>query len=136
MTHTMTNCVLNAKNHRSVYKTEVVLTDQNRSTNYRSNDYSGGGYSGQGRFYGRGGYNQNRYDPPKGPKCWSCHNDGHISADCPYKDKIDLKFCNTCGVGEHSLEDYPIMLEKIINKKTINTLSCVPKSNIADTKNL
>ena len=28
------------------------------------------------------------------------------------------------------------MLEKIINKKTVNTLSCVPKSNIADTKNL
>lgn len=47
-----------------------------------------------------------------------------------------MKFCNTCGVGEHSLEDCPIMLEKIINKKTANTLSCVPKSNIADTKNL
>ena len=39
-------------------------------------------------------------------------------------------------MGEHSLEDCPIMLEKIINKKTVNTLSCVPKSNIVDTKNL
>ena len=47
-----------------------------------------------------------------------------------------MKFCNTCGVGEHSLEDYPIMLEKIVNKKTINTLYCVPISNITDTKNL
>ena len=36
----------------------------------------------------------------------------------------------------HSLEDYPIMLEKIINKKTINTLSCVTKPNITDTKSL
>ena len=47
-----------------------------------------------------------------------------------------MKFCNTCGVGEHSLEDCPIMFEKIINKKIVNTLSCVPKSNITDTKNL
>ena len=39
-------------------------------------------------------------------------------------------------MGEHSLEDYLIMLEKIINKKIVNTLSCVPKSNIVDTKNL
>jgi hypothetical protein len=28
------------------------------------------------------------------------------------------------------------MLKKIINKKTVNTLSCVPKYNIDDTKNL
>jgi hypothetical protein len=39
-------------------------------------------------------------------------------------------------VGEHSLGDCPIMLEKIINKKIVNNLSCVPNSTIADTKNL
>ena len=39
-------------------------------------------------------------------------------------------------MGEHSLDDCPIMLEKIINKKTVKALSCVPKSNIDDTKNL
>ena len=39
-------------------------------------------------------------------------------------------------MGDHSWEDYPIMVEKIMNKKTVNTLSCVPKSNIVDTKNL
>ena len=54
----MVDCGLNAKNHRSVYKTDIVPTDQNQSTNYRSNGYSRGGYSGRGRFNGWGGYNQ------------------------------------------------------------------------------
>jgi hypothetical protein len=39
-------------------------------------------------------------------------------------------------VGEHSLEDCPIMLENIMNKKTVNTLSCVPKTNMSYVKNL
>ena len=127
--HNTVDCVLNAKNQRSIYKTEVVPTDQNQSTNYRSNGYSRGGYSSRGRFNGRGGYNQSRFqnNPPRRPRCWSCHKHGHLNVNCPYKDKIDLKYCNTCGVGDHSLEDCPIMLEKIMNKKTINTLSCVPK---------
>ena len=54
----------------------------------------------------------------------------------PYKDRIDLKYCNTCGVGDHSLEDCPIMLENIINKMSVNNLSCVPKSDVHIVKNL
>lgn len=45
-----------------------------------------------------------------------------FSANCSYKDRIDLKYCNTCGVGDHSLEECPVMLEKIINKKSANNL--------------
>ena len=47
-----------------------------------------------------------------------------------------MKYCNTCGVGDHSLEDCPIMLEKILNKKLVNNLSCVPKSDVHSVKNL
>ena len=39
-------------------------------------------------------------------------------------------------MGDHSLEDYPIMLEKIMNKKNVNSLACVPKTDIHCTKNL
>ena len=54
----------------------------------------------------------------------------------PYKDRIDLKYCNACGVGYHSLEDFPIMLENIINKKLVKNLSCVPKSDVHNVKKL
>ena len=70
------------------------------------------------------------------PRCWICYKDNHLSADCPYKDRIDLKYCNACGVGDHSLEDCPIMLENIINKKLVNNLSCVPKNDLHCAKNL
>ena len=69
-------------------------------------------------------------------RCWVCYKDNHLSTKCPYKDRIDLKYCNTCGVGDHSLEDCPIMLENIINKKSVNNLSCVPKSDVHSVKNL
>ena len=39
-------------------------------------------------------------------------------------------------MGDHSLEDCPIMLENIINKKLVNNLSCVPKSNVHCAKNI
>ena len=48
-----------------------------------------------------------------------CYKEGHRYADCPYKDITDLKFCTHCGVGDHSLEDCPTMLEKIETKKTL-----------------
>jgi hypothetical protein len=123
-----------------MYKTEVIPNDQNQSTNFRINGYnSRGGYNGRGRYKGLGGYNsqsqyQNNYT--RRPRCWICHKENHLSADCPYKERIDLKFCNTCGVGDHSLEDCPIMLEKIINKKIVNSLFFVPKSNVQCAKNL
>ena len=56
--------------------------------------------------------------------------------DCPYKDRIDLKFCTSYGLGDHSLEDCPTILEKINKKKNVNFLSCVKKSDILCTKNL
>ena len=51
--------------------------------------------------------------------------DDNLFQDCPWKDKTDLKFYGNCGVGEHSLEDCPVMLEKIMNKKNIKSLSSV-----------
>lgn len=39
-------------------------------------------------------------------------------------------------MGDHSLEDYPIMLEKIMNKKTVNSFPCVPKTDMNCVKNL
>lgn len=39
-------------------------------------------------------------------------------------------------MGDHSLEDFPIMSEKIINKKLVNSLSCLPKSNVHSAKNV
>ena len=123
-----------------MYKTKVVPNDQNQLTNFRSNGYnSRGGYNGRGRYNGRGGYNiqtQYRNNSTRMPIWWICHKENHLSADCHYKDTISLKFCNTCGVRDHSLEDCPIMLEKIMNKKTVNSLSCVPKSNVQCAKNL
>ena len=48
----------------------------------------------------------------------------------------DLKLCTSCRVGDHSLEDFPTMLEKINKKKNVNVLSCVQKHDIINTKNL
>ena len=56
--------------------------------------------------------------------------------DCPYKDIADLKFCTSCGVGDHSLEDCPTMLDKINKKKNFNVLSCVQKHDVINTNNL
>ena len=39
-------------------------------------------------------------------------------------------------MGDHFLEDCPIMLEKIMNKKTVNSLSYVPKTDMNYVKNL
>ena len=98
---------MNAKNHKVVYKIEVVPNDQGHSTNFRSNGYNPrGGYNGRGRYNSRGGYNnQGRYQNNFGgrPRCWVCYKDNHLSTECPYKDRIDLKYYNTCGDGDHSL---------------------------------
>lgn len=70
------------------------------------------------------------------PRCWLCYKENYLTADCPYKDRLDLKYYNTYGVGDHSLEECPIMLENIINKKSVNSLSCVPRSNVHCAKNI
>ena len=56
--------------------------------------------------------------------------------DCPYKDGTDLKFCTSCGVGDHSLEDCPTIHDKNNKKKNVNVLSRVQKSDIICTNNL
>ena len=38
---------------------------------------------------------------------FACYEEGHRYADCPYKDRTNLKFCTHCGVRDHSLEDCP-----------------------------
>lgn len=55
---------------------------------------------------------------------------------CPFKDKTYLTFYTKCGVGDHSLEYFPIMLEKLMNKRNINHLSKVHKNDMVNTKNL
>ena len=49
---------------------------------------------------------------------------------------MDLKFCSSCRVENHSLEDYPTMLEKINKNKNINVLLSVQKCDVIHTKNL
>ena len=40
------------------------------------------------------------------------------------------------GVGDHSLEDFPTMLDKINKNKNVNVLSCVKINDIINTKNM
>ena len=65
-----------------------------------------------------------------------CLNEGRQHAKCPYKEQNDLNFCISCGVGDHSLEDCPTMLEKINKKKKNNVLLSVKKCDVIRTKNL
>ena len=88
-------------------------------------------YEGRGRFPG------NCDNRPRWPiQCFTCYKEEHGYADYPYKNRTDLKFCTHCGVGDHSLEDCPIMLEKINKKKNFNVLSCVQKHDTINTNNL
>ena len=79
----------------------------------------------------------NRDNRPHRPiQCFTCYKEGHRYVDYPYKDRTDLKFCTHCGVGDHSLEDFPTMLEKINTKKNVNVLSCVQKNDVINTKKI
>jgi hypothetical protein len=126
--HRTSECRLNAQNRtnvHTVYHTEE--TDQNNDYG-RRNDYYGrgrGGFQGRSRGRGRGR-----------PYYFNCWKEDHISPDFPIKDRVDLKFCNICGVDDHSLEDFPIVLDKIMNKKTVNLLHRVPKQEVLNSKNL
>ena len=68
--------------------------------------------------------------------CFTCFRNNHLNPNCPYKDQIDLNVCTKCRVGDHSLEDFPIILETIMNKKNVNHLSRVPKNEVLNTKKL
>jgi hypothetical protein len=39
-------------------------------------------------------------------------------------------------VGDQSLKDYPIVLEKVMNKRNVNLLHTIPKQDILNSKNL
>lgn len=67
-------------------------------------------------------------------KWWIFYKENHISEEYTFKDRISLNFCTTYGVGDHSLEHFPIILEKINNKKLVNNLSCAPKNEIPNFK--
>jgi hypothetical protein len=41
-----------------------------------------------------------------------------------------------CGIKDHSLEDCPIMLEKVMNKQNVNLLHSVPKHEVLNSNNL
>ena len=60
----------------------------------------------------------------------------HLSPECPWKDKMDLKFCTKCGFREHSLKDFLVMIKKIINNNNLNLLSGAPKNDVIKHKNL
>ena len=59
-----------------------------------------------------------------------------MSSEYPWKDRKNLNFCTKCGVGEHNLEDFPIMLDNINNEKNVNLLSGLPKHEALHSKNL
>lgn len=52
------------------------------------------------------------------------------------KDKSDLHLCNMCGPSYHSLEDFPKIIEKVLNKMSINLLQTIMKNEIMNTKNV
>lgn len=41
-----------------------------------------------------------------------------------------------CRLGDHSLEDFPKIIEKVLSKRTVNLLQTVPKHDILNLKNL
>jgi len=47
-----------------------------------------------------------------------------------------LMFCTNYGFGDHSLEDFQIMLEKIRNKKIVHFVQNIPKNLELNSKNL
>lgn len=83
---------------------------------YRNDTYNcHGGYKGCGRYINNTkGKRHMRYS--------TCYKTDHLSPKCSFKDQIDLKFCTKSGLGDHSLEDFPIMLEKVMSKRNVNHL--------------
>jgi hypothetical protein len=39
-------------------------------------------------------------------------------------------------VGDHSLEDFPIILDKVMNKIDVNLLHKIPKQDVLNSKNI
>ena len=114
----------------------------NAQNNQNNQRYEGRRYercfdNRQGGSGSWGWFSGNWDNQPRQPiQCFTCYKEGHRYAGCPYKDRTHLKFCTSCGVGDHSLEDCPTMLDKINKKKNVNVLLCVQKHDIINTKNL
>ena len=72
-THNTVDWDLNAKNHKVVYKTEVIPNDQGQSTNFKSNVYNPRGrYNDWIKYNGWGGYNnldQYQNNSTRRPRC-------------------------------------------------------------------
>ena len=136
--HNTSQCALNMENnpnYHTIYQIEAINQNQQNTRNYWNNDCNQkGGFnnhswfnSNQGKIFGGQG---------RKPKCYICFNQDHLSPNCPLKDKTNLKFCTKCGVKDHSLEDCPIIIRKIMSNKNVNLLSRVPKHEILNRKNL
>ena len=135
----------NRQNYQEVYQTNAVA--QHNEQNNLANDQNGHRYDGRqyedrydNRRLGYGGRGQflgNHDARLRRPiQCFTWYKEGHRYADCPYKDITNPKLCTHYAVGDHSLEDFHTMLEKINTKKNVNVLSCVQKNDVINTKNL
>jgi len=122
-------CLFNARNQASVwtiYYTEA--TNQANSYAQRDDYY--------GRGLGQGGCGWFGGQVRGWPYYYNCWKYDHISLDCPMKHRINLKLCNICGVGDHSLEEFPIVLDKIMTIKNLNLLHTVSKEEVLNSNNL
>ena len=124
--HDTSACSLNMRSKRNFQVYQAQSTDQQPQRNFQQDNYNNsrrGGYR-RGGSSNQGGRNWNQ-QPQRKPRCYICLKDDHLFHDCPWKNKNDLKFCGNCGVGDHSLEDCPVILEKIRNKKKVQSSYCV-----------
>ena len=65
-----------------------------------------------------------------------CYSEDHLIPNYPWRDRTKLKFCTKSGVGDHSLEYCPIMIDALNKIRNFNVLPCVPKNDAAITKNM
>ena len=112
--HDTRNCELNMKNksnYHIIYQATTI--DQNP---HPGNTYINDSNNRHEGYRGHDQYNNN--STRRGPGgCFVCYKTDHLCTACPFKDKSDLRFYTKCGVNDHSLEDFPIMLEKNNGKK-------------------
>jgi hypothetical protein len=80
-------------------------------------------FQGQGRGRGQ-------------PYYYNCWKYDHISPNFPIKYWVNLKFCNICGIDDHSIEDCLIVLDNIMIKINVNLLYVVSKNEVLNSKNL
>ena len=98
--------------------TKEKNNDRQHEDNRHNEKHKNEGYRGHGGYRSQGHSNDN-YGLGR-MRCFVCYREEHLSPNCPWKDKTNLKLCTKCGVKEYSLEDFLVMLEKIVIKKNIN----------------